>query len=383
MKKTFDSANRVRRIGWYKRVRLREYERGILWMDGEVKQLLRPGVHWFSDPFGRARIDVHDMRLPWLPAEGLDLIIRSGVLASEAEVLELNDNQRALVWLDDRFDRILGPGTYAWWKGMARLEVEKVDITDHDGALVLAKQRTVAATADVLQYLHVVNVPAESVGIYFRDGVLVRTIGPGRHGFWKGADEKVFKVVDTREQMFDIAGQDLLTADKLTVRVNAVLSFRIIDAEKSLLSAVDARQSIYREAQLALRAEVGERDLDRLMAEKEALAREMEKIVRAKAVAYGLDVVSFGVRDIILPGDIRELLLKTTEAKKASEAATIVRREETAAMRHQLNTARLLAENPVLMRLRELETVEKVAAGGKLKVVLGDNGLADKVVKLV
>ena len=86
---------------------------------------------------------------------------------------------------------------------------------------------------------------------------------------------------------------------------------------------------------------------------------------------------------MILPGEIKDLMNKVTEARKAAEANLIARREETAAIRSQANTARLLAESPTLMRLRELEVLEKVAAGGKLSIVLGEKGLADKVVNLL
>ncbi len=74
---------------------------------------------------------------------------------------------------------------------------------------------------------------------------------------------------------------------------------------------------------------------------------------------------------------------RVTEAKKAAEANLIARREETAAMRSQANTAKILHDNPTLMRLRELEVLEKVAAGGKLQVALGERGLADRVVNLL
>src|SRR5260370_36647746 len=106
---------------------------------------------------------------------------------------------------------------------------------------------------------------------------------------------------------------------------------------------------------------------------------------RASAVAatIGLEVVSVGIRDIILPGEMKDLLNKVTEAKKAAEANLIVRREETAAMRSQANTAKLLQDNPTLMRLRELEVLEKVAATAKLNVVLGDKGLTERIVNVL
>jgi regulator of protease activity HflC (stomatin/prohibitin superfamily) len=97
----------------------------------------------------------------------------------------------------------------------------------------------------------------------------------------------------------------------------------------------------------------------------------------------GLEVLSVGIRDVIMPGDMKDLMNKVTGAKKAAEANLIARREETAAMRSQANTARLLAENPTLMRLRELEVLEKIAAAGNWKIMLGDKGLVDRVVNLL
>ena len=128
---------------------------------------------------------------------------------------------------------------------------------------------------------------------------------------------------------------------------------------------------------------VGARELDQFLADKDAVARELEETVRRRVTALGLEIVSAGIRDVILPGDMKDLMNKVTEAKKAAEANLIVRREETAAMRSQANTAKILQDNPTLMRLRELEVLERVAAGGKLNVVLGEKGLAERVVNLL
>ena len=110
---------------------------------------------------------------------------------------------------------------------------------------------------------------------------------------------------------------------------------------------------------------------------------EVEEMLRNRATELGLTVLAAGLRDVILPGDMKELMNKVTEARKAAEANLVTRREETAALRSQANTAKLMADNPILMRLRELEVIEKVAANGKLNVVLGEKGLADRIVNLV
>jgi regulator of protease activity HflC (stomatin/prohibitin superfamily) len=184
---------------------------------------------------------------------------------------------------------------------------------------------------------------------------------------------------DMRESMFDVAGQDIMTADKVTVRMNAIVTFRIVDIKQSLSVADDVRQTLYRETQLALRAVVGARELDAFLTDKDTVANELIEIIRPRAKALGTELISVGIRDIILPGEMKNLMNKVTEAKKAAEANLIARREETAAIRSQVNTAKLLQDNPTLMRLRELEVLEKIAATTDLKVVLGEKGLAERV----
>jgi regulator of protease activity HflC (stomatin/prohibitin superfamily) len=106
-------------------------------------------------------------------------------------------------------------------------------------------------------------------------------------------------------------------------------------------------------------------------------------LLRQRVSEFGLEVVSVGVRDIILPGDMKDLMNRVTEARKAAEANLIARREETAAMRSQANTAKLLEDILTLMRLRELEVLEKVAAQAKFNVLLGEKGLTERVVNLL
>src|SRR5205807_857156 len=144
------------------------------------------------------------------------------------------------------------------------------------------------------------------------------------------------------------------------LRMNAVVTYRVQDAWQAVSVADDAKQALYREAQLALRAVVGSRELDAFLTDKDAVAEELAVMVRPRGQALGLELLALGIRDVILPGEMKDLMNKVTEAKKAAEANLIVRRAETAAMRSQANTAKLLQENPTLMRLRELEVLEKV-----------------------
>jgi len=361
--------------------RIRSYEIGLVFRNGEFSELVGPGEHWYFDPLGRVQVDVKSQRDPWLVHEKLDLIVKSGLLNGRAVVVDLKDDQRALVWLDGRFSHILPPGLFAYWIGSRTVRVEVVDIRnvrfDHPDL------KTIARSAHASRLLEVCRVERDRVGVLYVDGRYVETLAPGEYAFWRGPSEVQLVPVDLREAMVDIAGQEIMTADKVTIRINAVATYRIADPQRALSRTEDVRQALYREAQLVLRALVGGRELDQLLGDREALGRELEENLRRRAEELGLHLVSVGVRDLILPGDMKELMNRVTEARKAAEANLIVRREETAAMRSQANTAKLLQENPTLMRLRELELVEKVAATGKVSIMLGEKGLSERLVNLL
>ncbi len=364
-----------------KRYTIRSFEIGLSFRQGEFRGLLGAGVHWFFDPLGRVAVEVVSRRAPFLAHEKLDLIVKSGELKGYAGVLDLRDDQRALVWVDRRFARILPPGQYAYWLDPREVRVELVDARrprfEHEDLKVIAR------TPSARDQLEMGAVGRGCVGVLFVDGRYADTLDPGPWAFWKGAADVRVVEVDLREAMLDIPGQEIMSADKVTLRLNAVATYRVADPRRAVCTADDYKQALYREAQLVLRAVLGARELDALLADKETVATEAASLLAPRAAALGLEVVSLGIRDLILPGDMKELMNKVTEAKKAAEANLITRREETAALRSQANTAKLLAESPTLMRLRELEVLEKVVASGNLSVVLGEKGLVDRVVNMI
>jgi regulator of protease activity HflC (stomatin/prohibitin superfamily) len=366
-----------------KTVKIRTYEVGLYFRDGEFKGLLGPGRHWFLDPLCKTKVEVVSQRNPWLTHEKLDVIVRSGVLKDRAVILDLKDNQRALVWVDGRFSHVLPPALYVYWTGFREVTVELLDVDAQKVRFDHKDLQTIVRSTLVERVLDAFAVEQGQVGVLFQDGKYVETLPPGKYAFWKNVGKLMLIPVDLRETMLDISGQEIMTADKVTLRLNAVVTYRIADAHKALSAADNVQLALYREAQLALRAAIAGRELDQFLADKDAVANQLEAIVRQRVAALGLQVVSLGIRDVILPGDMKDLMNKVTEAKKAAEANLIVRREETAAMRSQVNTAKLLEGNPTLMRLRELEVLEKVAASSKLNVVLGEKGLAERVMNLL
>jgi regulator of protease activity HflC (stomatin/prohibitin superfamily) len=360
---------------------IRSFEKGLLFKENEFTEALQAGRHWFYDPLGRLRVDTVSQRSPWLVHRDLDMIVRSGALREEITVLDLTDYERALVWVDNRFDRILDPGLYAFWNTFRDVRVEIVDarkiLFEHEDL------NTILESQVAEDLLRVSVVEEGHVGVYFKDGDYVTTLAPGRYAFWlKGEEVKVYPV-DLRQKVLDVSGQEIMTADKVSIRINAVVTYRVSDPRRSVEEVTDVDQAVYRDAQLALRGVVGTRELDDLLADRAAVADELESMLRNSVDEFGLTVISLGIRDIILPGDMKALFNKVIEALKASEANVIARREEIAAIRSQLNSAKLMEANPSLMRLRELETLERVAQSSKLNVVLGEKGLVEQVINLL
>jgi len=362
-------------------VKVLEQERALVFRDGAFEGVLGPGVHWVLDLGLQLRIEVVSIRGGWLVHPELELMVKSGRLDRELAVVDLKTHERAIVWVDGRLELVLKPGVYAFWTVLRSV---RIDVVDARSALFEHQQlAAVLALPGAAALLEPVAIEAGHMGLLFRDGRHEATLAPGAYALWKGVARAEVVTVDLREQMVDVAGQEIMTADKVTLRLNAVVTFKVVDALKTVTAVEDHRQALYREAQLALRAVVGARTLEALLGEKEAVARELDAGLRERVAGFGVEVVSLGIRDVILPGEMKELMNKVIEAQKAAEAALITRREETAAMRSQANTARLIEQNPMLMRLREIEALERVAEKGRLSVVVGEGGLAGRVVKLV
>ena len=362
-------------------IHIRPFELGLRFHREAFAEILKPGDYTRFDPFGRERIELVDRRTPWLIHDQLDVMIASGQLEGLAEILDLTDRQRGLVWIDGRFDTVLPPGRYALWTGFRKIRTELIETAearfehpDRD-AIVLGKNA--AALLDIHE------VPKEHAGVLFLDGRYIETLQPGKYAFWKRKATAQVVCVDRREQALEVPGQDVLTADRVTLRLTAVGTYRTVDPVRCVTAIDNAQQLLYREVQLAIRTAVGTRTLDALLAEKDVLSLQLAEVVKPKVAAFGLELTNLGVRDLILPGEMKALLNKVVEARTAAEAAVITRREEAAALRHQANAAKLLQENPTLLKLRELEAVERIAAAGKMNLVLGERGLMDRVVNLL
>lgn len=361
-------------------IRIRKHERGLRFRHGDFVGLLLPGQYRL---WNRARnaIEVYNTLNTRFKHDLLDVLLEDREVRAALTIVDLSDNQRALLWKDDRLAEILGPGRHAFWRTPYTLTVETFEV-DAFG-LEHPRLEAILSHPGGSQWLQGIDVDAHEEVLLYRDGKLIKRLGQGRYVYWKGAGRVTWKAIDLREQLTDVAGQEIMTRDKVTLRVNLLVAYTVVDVEKAVSVVADHAQALYREAQLALRAAIGTRTLDALLTDKESVGNEVANVLAKRSADFGVSVRSIGLRDIILPGEMKLILNQVIEAEKQAQANLIRRREETAAARSQANTAKLLAENPALARMKELESLAEILAGTKATFVLGSGDLTDQVRSLV
>ena len=155
------------------------------------------------------------------------------------------------------------------------------------------------------------------------------------------------------------------------------------DPVTAVSTVTDFEQALYRALQFAFRKSLGTKTLDEILTNKTWVDAEAAETVRVEMAKVGIEVGEIALKDVILPGEMRDILNKVVAAEKEAQANVIRRREETAATRSLLNTAKVMEENPIMLRLKELEALETISERvGYLTVHNGTQGLLEDLVKL-
>ncbi|HSW06594.1 MAG TPA: SPFH domain-containing protein [Aquabacterium sp.] len=374
-----------------KRVTVKKNERGLLLRNGDFERVLQPGTHWLFDGIDHLRVETFALEQPAFTHGLADYLMAKepAVVAAEFLRVELSETQVGLRSENGALVEVLAPATRRlYWKGLVDVKVEVIDIAESAEvpASTVARlvqtqlrQRAVAGLAGVLQ----VQVPEHGAGILWIDGKVERLLTSGSYAFWKFNRNVAVEAVDLRLQAVEVTGQDILTRDKVGLRLNLSATWRYVDVLKAFTQLAKPAEHLYRELQFGLRAAVGTRTLDELLENKTVIDEVVSTHVRSKLAAYGIELDGVGVKDIVLPGEMKTILAQVVEAEKAAQANVIRRREETAATRSLLNTAKVMEGNPVALRMKELETLERVAERiDKISVFGGLDQVLNGLVKL-
>lgn len=332
---------------------LQESERGILSINGRATRWLGPGRHSFHELFRRCQVDTFqlDQGCAVLTPE-----LKRLMPASEGKELHVGPDEMAIVTRDGLPINVLMAGQYVLWQ-----QRHKIEASLHDLKGIFVDIPANAVELVPYTVLHRVSVaPYQRVLLYI-DGDFVQVLEAGRHSINRQHREVSCIVIDMREQELQITGQEVMTLDKVSLRLNLMIKFQVTDPRKSYEATQQLRDAIYSEAQMIARQQIAGCQLDALLEGRQTASEDMRAQLQERTEGWGIRILRIDVKDVVLPGDMKALLNRVIEAEKVAEANLILRREETAATRSLANTAKMLEKNPMLMRLKELEHLKEMA----------------------
>ena len=328
-----------------KRTTINAYQVGLVFEKEKLTNVLEAGSYWI---FGNKEVKIYEMKQSFVAPIEINILLKNQKLASLLDVFQIEDNEIALYFENGMFKEVLSTGRYAFWKGyientFIKADVSKTAITENIKIALLENNK-------VRPFVRKFEVANFEKGLLFENGTFVKEVQAGTYYFWNNAIKVEIKNIDTRQQQMEISGQELLTKDKATLRINFFVRYQVIDIVKALVNNKEFDKQLYIIMQLAIRAFVSSFTLDELLTRKETISKEIVAQVTAKINDLGLAV-----------GDMKEIMNQVLVAEKKAQANSIMRREETAAMRSMLNTAKLMEDNEMLWKLKEMEYVEKIA----------------------
>lgn len=356
-----------------KRVRVNALQVALVFKRGRYLRMLTEGAYWlgFSE-----EVKMYNLTEQFVPGYELNVLLQDPALANALHLVEVVNTELVLLYENGILKKVLTTGRYTFWKTplqyeFVRADIGKVEITENIS-------RTTLQDKLVAPYVRSVVVESYELALLYIDGKYARVLQPGVYYWWKNDIAVLLQRADMRQLQMEINGQEMLTRDKAGLRLNAYAQYQVADIEKAMQNKEYEKQ-LYTTFQLALREYTGTLTLDELLERKDAITPFVLDSIKAKVEALGVTISGFGIRDIILPGDVKDIMNQVLIAEKRAQANSITRREETASTRSLLNTAKLMEDNQMLWKLKEMEYVEKVAEKISTISVNGNGQLLDQL----
>ncbi|PTM53275.1 slipin family protein [Desmospora activa] len=357
-------------------IHIQKDQRGFFFKRGDYVKFLKPGSYFsplFANrSFSRYQVVIVDVNEPFsLPDHPLHLFLHDEELLQELTILDVQDHELALHYEDGKFVNVYPSGKYAFWNVYKKHTFTMVD--KREPAVEEEIDRTIFNQTELRGYFQIQHIPKQHRGLLFYNHQFQKEVKPGNYYFWYSAIAVNMETIDMRRQQLDIAGQEMMTADKVTLRLNFVCQYQVTDPLK-VLEINNFKEQVYIHLQLVLREYIGTYRLDELLKQKQEIGSLVLERLKEKEAEFGVRFIDAGVKDIILPGDVKEIINTVLIAEKKAQANLITRREETASTRSLLNTAKLMDQNETLYRLKELEFMERICEKiGDISITGGGN----------
>ena len=351
---------------------IRDTERGLLYRNGRLDEWLEPGKHVRWTWTDTLELETLDLTTPTSKFRPELARVAPGAMWTE---LMIDAHEIAVVSINGLPTALLRSGHYMLWQCRAEVTAELYSLRELRPAIPESLWHLLGPA----QITVVTVAPYERLLVY-EDGRLAAELSEGRVLLSTLDRDLELVRVDMREEERAIVGQEVMTADKVSLRMTVIVKYRIIDALKSVERVAKLGDAIYSEAQMSVRRAVAGLKLDQLLENRKDVGEAMTAEVAVRGTDWGVELLAVDVKDIVLPGDMKALMNRVIEAEKQAAAQVILRREETAATRSHANTAKMLEANPVLLRLKEMETIKEIAHSlNHVTLVAGGGDLMERL----
>lgn len=339
-----------------KRLFVKAYEVALIFRRGKLVDVLTEDVYWIK---WSSEVVIAQITQPFLLNPKAQLWLENEKFLSLIDLVEIQEGEIGIEYRNGIFQRALAPGKIAYWKSSITYDVQKANLD----LLFLEDElaKNVLLDPALTPFVRVIEVKANQNAILYVDGKFESLLGAGRYFLSKYNKSLHLDIVDLRIQDMAISGQEILTKDKASVRLNFNAQWRIVDAQKAYVESKESVQQLYTSIQFALREYIGGLTFDQLLANREEVGNFVVSSTLVTASLLGVEILSGGIKDIILPGDMKDIMNQVLVAQKRAQANSIMRHEETASTRSLLNTAKLMESNSMLLKLKEMEYMEKIA----------------------
>lgn len=362
------------------RYRLNQNQCGFLMKDGCFVKTCYNGKYRYPGVMGYEMVVEEMTGLVGFDKVPVEVLLQDEVLKARVMHVRIPEGFIGILRYKGVVQKVLTEPEYLFWNAWNRYEYELLDMRRPEMDASVCK----AYLAHIpMKYYKKIEIQPGEVGILFYDNEVVRELATGTYYYWLYSKDVLCRVVDLKAKELEINGQEILTADRIGIRVNLMCTYRITEPKRMMETIKNLESQVYSCVQLIIREYIGRCRLDELLEQKEEISGFIFERLTAVQDRYCIEFLNAGIKDIILPGEIRDIMNTVLVAERKAQANVITRREEVASTRSLLNTAKLMDENKTLYKLKELECLERICTQVGNINVAGGGALLEQLKELL
>ncbi len=359
---------------------IKDNQAGFVLKNGVFQKMIVSGTYYFPKMFGY-HVEIEEMtgELDYLDVP-YQVLAKDPTFLKATVHMEIPDGSIGFLYINGKLTSFANRKEYTFWNQFEKHEVKVISMEETVIGSNVSKQMISMIPKS---YYTEMPVGEGEVGLVYYDHVLQKQLSKGIYRFWNYSHNITGKIFDMKQKQLDIVGQEILTKDKIGIRMNVACMYKIRDAVEFAATISDLKGQLYSAVQLAIREIVGNYKLDEILEGKEQISKEIYTALKERESMFCVNFLSSGIKDIILPGEIKAIMNSVLVAEKTAQANVISRREEVASTRSLLNTAKLMDDNKTLYKLKELEYLERICEKVGEISVNGNAGLLEQLGKIM